>query len=188
MAFLQQVQLDAIGFKSLGRGVQISDRAAIHGAHQIEIGDYSRIDDFCVIAGNVSIGRNVHIAVACNVAGGEPGIRMDDFSGLAHGCHVFTHSDDYSGMTLTNPTVPDQYKQVTKKPVQIGRHCIVGSNSLVFPGVSLANGTAVGAMSMVTKSTKPWSVYFGIPAKRLKARSNDLLELEEAYLNSETSP
>jgi galactoside O-acetyltransferase len=186
MAFLPQEQLDAMGFKALGRHVRLSDRAAIHNPEQIELGDHARIDDFCVIAGKVSLGRNVHIAVSCNVAGGEPGIRMDDFSGLAHGCHVFTHSDDYSGLTLTNPTVPDQYKQVTKKPIQIGRHCIVGSNSLIFPGVSLAEGTAIGAMSMVTKSTKPWSVYFGIPAKRLKSRSNDLLKLEEAYLNSET--
>ena len=52
-----------------------------------------------------------------------------------------------------------------------------------MPGVRVAEGTAVGAMSMVTKSTEPWSVYFGVPAKRLKARKKELLSLEKAYLD-----
>ena len=62
----------------------------------------------------VKIGRNVHIAIFCNVAGGEKGIHLDDFSGLAYGCHVITQSDDYSGKTLTNPTVPDEFKREQK--------------------------------------------------------------------------
>lgn len=165
--------------------MRISDRAAIYNADQIEIGDNSRIDDFCVLSGKVKIGRNVHIAVFCNVAGGSEGITIEDFAGLAYGCHVFSQSDDYSGRTLTNPTVPAKYKRETKKPVTISRHCIVGTNSLIFPGVTLGKGCCVGAMSMVTKSTDEWSVYFGIPAKRLKNRRQDLLMLEQQYLDGE---
>lgn len=182
MAFLSETQLHDLGFKSLGRQVRISDRASIHNAGAIEIGDYSRIDDFVVISGNVKIGRNVHIAVFCNVAGGVPGIVFEDFSGLAYDCHVFTQSDDYSGRTMTNPTVPREYKQETMAPVVIGRHCIVGAKSVIFPGVHLGEGCSVGAMSMVTKSTDPWAIYFGIPAKKIKRRSKDLLALEQSYL------
>ena len=174
-----------IGFKSLGTNVRISDKAAIYNPEQIQIGNNSRIDDFCVISGKVFIGRNVHIAVFCNVAGGEKGVTLEDFSGLAYGCHVFTQSDDYGGQTLTNPTVPDKYKREIKKAVVIGRHSIVGTNSLIFPGVILAEGTSVGGLSMVTTSTKEWTVYFGIPAKRLKTRKRDLLKLEEEYLADE---
>jgi galactoside O-acetyltransferase len=61
----------------------------------------------------------------------------------------------------------------------------VGTNSLVFPGVILAEGTSVGAHSMVTKSTEEWSIYFGTPAKRIKARKRELLKLEADYLASE---
>lgn len=172
-------------FKSLGNNVLISDKASIYNADQIEIGDNSRIDDFCVIAGKVSIGRNVHIAIFCNIAGGSEGVQLDDFAGLAYGCHVFSQSDDYTGRTLTNPTVPTIYKNEIKKAVHIGRHCIVGTNSLIFPGVFLKDGCAVGAMSVVTKSTEEWSVYSGIPAKKIKDRKRDLLVLEQAYLNSE---
>lgn len=185
MAFIPQEQLSNLGFKKLGKNVLISNRASIYNFDQIEIGDNSRIDDFCVISGKVSIGRNVHIAVFSNVAGGTEGIVLDDFSGLAYGCHVFTQSDDYSGRTLTNPTVPTKFKDETKKPVRIGRHAIVGTSSLILPGVTLAEGTSVAALSLVTKSTQPWSIYFGIPAKRIKARRQELLELEKQYLAEE---
>jgi len=185
MAYLSRDQLEQRGFRRIGRNLRISDKASIYDPEQIDIGDNSRIDDFCVLSGRIVIGRNVHIAVFCNLAGGSEGITLDDFSGLAYGCHVFSQSDDYSGLTLTNPTVPAKYKSELKKAVHIGRHCIVGTNSLIFPGVHLAEGTSVGALSMVTKSTEPWSVYFGVPARRLKARNRDLLELEKQYLAEE---
>lgn len=160
----------------------ISDKASLYNCELIDIGDNSRIDDFCVVSGKVSIGRNVHIAVFCNVAGGEAGISMLDFSGLAYGCQVFAQSDDYSGATLTNPTVPDKYKAEIKQPVMIGRHAIVGTKCIVFPGVTLGEGTAVGANSMVTKSTDAWSVYVGSPARRISSRSMNLLKLEAEYI------
>lgn len=188
MAYLSQSDLEAMGFKHLGSNVQISSKASIYNPESIMIGDYSRIDDFCVISGRVEIGRNVHIAVFCNVAGGELGVFLHDFSGLAYSCNVFSQSDDYTGRSLTNPTIPRQYKNETKKPVTIGRHCIVGTQSIIFPGVVLAEGTAVGAMTMVTKSTEAWAVYSGVPAKKIKARKTDLLALEKQFLTECTAP
>lgn len=185
MGYLTSEQMQRMGFRHLGRHVRISDKASIYDADRIEIGDFSRIDDFCCVSGNVVIGRNVHFALGCNVAGGEPGIRFHDFSGLAYGCHVFAQSDDYSGATMTNPTVPSRFKAEIKKPVEIGRHSIVGTSSLIFPGVVLAEGTAVGALSIVTRSTEPWSIYVGNPAKRIRGRKQDLLELEKIYLSGD---
>lgn len=182
MAFLTREKLEEMGFSSLGKNVLISDKASIYNHDHIDIGDSVRIDDFCVISGKVTIGRNVHIAVFCNVAGGEKGIILEDFCGLAYACQVFTQSDDYSGRTLTNPTVPDSFKKEIKSAVKICRHSIIGASSIVFPGVTLAEGTSVGAMTMVTKSTEPWSIYFGIPAKKIKDRRRDLLDLEKKYI------
>ena len=186
MGFLTEEQLQSLGFKKLGRNVRISDRASIFDPDQMEIGHNSRIDDFCVVSGRVVIGRNVHVAVFCNIAGGTEGVTLDDFSGLAYGCHVFSQSDDYSGRTLTNPTVPSQYKQETKKAVKIGRHCILGANSIVFPGAHVAEGTSTGALSVVTKPTESWSIYTGSPAKKFKNRRRDLLELEKKYLEGDS--
>jgi acetyltransferase-like isoleucine patch superfamily enzyme len=185
VAFIDREKLVAMGFKHLGVNVKISDKASIYNPELMEIGDHARIDDFCVVSGKVNIGRNVHIAVFCNIGGGELGVTLEDFSGLAYGCHVFTQTDDYSGLTLTNPTVPDKFKKEAKAPVLIKRHSIVGTTSIVMPGVVLEEGTSIGAMSLVSKSTEPWTVYFGIPAKRLKARKRELLNLEQEYLREE---
>lgn len=185
MAFLSENEITSLGFLKLGKNIKISDKASIYNHDQISIGDNSRIDDFCVLSGKISIGRNVHIAVFCNIAGGEKGVFIDDFAGLAYGVHVFSQSDDYSGKTLTNPTIPDKFKKELKKSVSICRHSIIGTSSIVFPGVIIAEGTSVGAMTMVTKSTEAWSVYFGIPAKKIKDRKKDLILLEHEYLNSE---
>ena len=178
MAFLPREHLMAMGFKAIGREVKISEKASIYNAPSISIGDYSRIDDFCTVSGEVTIGRYVHFAVYNNVAGGEPGVIFEDFSGLAYGCHVFAQSDDYSGMTMTNPTVPDRYKRERKSRVIVGRHSIVGTGSIIGPGVKLGEGTAVGALSFVTRNTDEWSVYVGSPAVKVRDRKKTLLDLE----------
>lgn len=182
MAYLSKEILKQMGFKRLGNNVKISDKASIYNADQIEIGDNSRIDDFCVLSGKLNLARFVHIAPHCLLAGGEHGVSMDDFSGLAYYVQVFSQSDDYSGRSLTNPTVPDQFKRETKKEISIGRHVIIGAGSIVFPGVNLAEGCSVGAMTLVNKSTEPWGIYAGNPAKRIKDRKQDLLKLEAEFL------
>lgn len=185
MAFLTKDQLSKIPFKFLGNNVKISDKCSIYNPETIEINSHSRIDDFCVISGKIVIGRHVHIAVFCNIAGGSEGVVFGDFAGIAYGCHIFTQSDDYSGRFLTNPTIPSKYKLETKKRINIGKHCIVGTGSLILPGVNLAEGTAVGAASVVRKSTEEWSIYLGNPAKKIKSRSRQLLELELKLLQEE---
>lgn len=182
MAYLTQKQLEQMGFKSLGQNVLISDKASIYNADQIEIGDNSRIDDFCVVSGKVVIGKNVHLAAFALIAGGEKGIEFEDFSGVAYKVQIFTQSDDYSGASLTNPTVPSKYKLEQKKSVHIRKHVIIGAGSIILPGVVLETGCSIGAMSLVRKSTEPWGIYVGNPAKRLKDRKKDLLILEEQYL------
>ena len=182
MAYLTIETLELMGFKSIGEGVKISDKASIYNPECIVLGDFSRIDDFCVISGNVNIGKYVHIAPFCLVAGGEQGIFMDDFSGLAYGVQVFSQSDDYSGRTLTNPTVNAKFKNEYKAAVRIGRHVIIGASSMIFPGVDLAEGCSVGAMTLVNKSTDPWGIYVGNPARRIKERKKDLQELEKQFL------
>lgn len=173
-----------MGFKKVGNNVKISDKASIYNCDMIEIGDNSRIDDFCVVSGKISIGRNVHITPQCLIAGGEKGIVFEDFTTLAYGVKVFTQSDDYSGNTMTNSTVPKKYKNELKEIVVVKRHTIIGAGSVIMPGVVLEEGTSIGSNSLILKSTEPWGIYVGSPAKRLKNREKKLLQLEQEYLNS----
>jgi acetyltransferase-like isoleucine patch superfamily enzyme len=52
--------------------------------------------------------------------------------------------------------------------------------------VVLAEGTAVAAHALVTKSTAPFTLVGGVPARKLKDRSRHLLELEKRYFNERT--
>lgn len=183
--YYERNELEAMGFKHLGRQVQVARTARLYVPEYIALGDYSIVDDFCILSGNVSLGRNVHIAHGCRVIGGREGIGMDDFSGLAFGVTVFAQSDDYGGGALTNPTVPMEYRKITRARVELGRHVIVGTQSVVFPGVIMGEGSSVGSCSMVTKSTEPWGVYFGVPARRIRGRKKDMLELEARYLQAD---
>lgn len=182
MAYLSRQDLEAMGFKSLGKNVKISDRASIYNCEKIDIGDNSRIDDFCVVSGKVSIGRFCHIAPMCLVAGGKPGVTLHDFCGLAYGAKVFSQSDDYSGESLTNSNIPAKYKQEFFAEVSLEKHVIVGAGSVILPGVIVGEGCSVGAMSLVHKSAEPWGVYVGVPAKRIKNRKKNILELERQFL------
>jgi len=51
-----------------------------------------------------------------------------------------------------------------------------------MPGVNIGEGCSVGAMSLVNKSIEPWGIYFGVPARRIKERKKNILELERQFL------
>ena len=116
------------------------------------------------------------------VAGGIPGIFLSDYSTLAYEVKVFAQSDDYSGLTLTNSNIPKKYKNVIFAPVKIGRQVILGASSIIFPSVDIEEGCAIGAMTLVNKSTLPWGIYVGNPARRQNKRKQNLLEFEEKFL------
>jgi galactoside O-acetyltransferase len=69
---------------------------------------------------------------------------------------------------MTNPIVPQKYTNVKKGAIYIGRHVIIGTGSVVFPGTRIEDGCSIGAMSLVTKSTEPYTIYVGVPAKKIK--------------------
>ncbi len=110
---------------------------------------------------------------------------MADFSGLSPGVRIFTLGDDYSGETLTNPSVPSQYTGGVRGTVTLKRHVIIGANTVILPNLTIGEGTSVGALSLVTKDLEPWGIYAGRPARRLKNRKKDLLELEKKLLSEQ---
>lgn len=183
-AFYTEQELNLFPFKHLGANVKIKKTAALYFVENISIADNVRIDDFSIIVASANqtvIGSYVHIASHCYIAA-SGGFAMSDFSGLAPGVSVFTGSDDYSGNQLTNPTLPKKYTGGKSAPVILGRHVIIGSNSVILPGVNIGVGSAVGACSLITKSLDSWGVYFGTPAKKIKNRSQKLLTLENEFL------
>ena len=186
-SFFSEAELKELGLKRYGFNVKISRKASLYGADRIAIGSNVRIDDFCILSGCICIGNNVHIAAYTALYGAEEGIVISDFANISSRVCLYAVSDDYSGNSMTNPTVPDEFKQVFERRVFIGRHVIIGSGSTVLPGVSIAEGCAIGAMSLCKKSTESWGIYAGIPVKKIGNREKKLLELEKAFVDKNKS-
>ncbi|MCR4740307.1 MAG: acyltransferase [Lachnospiraceae bacterium] len=178
-SFYSEEELKAIGFKSIGKDVLISRKTSIYQPGKMVMGDHVRIDDFCYLSGRIELGNYIHIAPYCALYGGEEGIFFDSFSTVSSRNALYAHSDDYSGDFMTNPTTPEEFRNRIEGRVSIGKHVIVGSGCTVFPGVSIGEGAAVGAMSLINRSLDPWGIYCGIPCRKLKDRSRKLLEYEE---------
>ncbi|HOW46544.1 MAG: acyltransferase [Rubrivivax sp.] len=178
MSCYDEAELRSLGFAAVGRGVRISRKASLYGADRIAIGDYARIDDFCVLSagdGGIRIGRHVHLAVfGCLI--GQACIELGDYAGLSSRVSIYSSNDDYSGDHMSNPTVPPEFTQVAHAPVRIGRHVIVGSGSVILPGCTLHEGSGVGALSLVRDDCEPFGMYFGAPARRIGRRAQTMVE------------
>lgn len=178
-SYYTENELSTIGFRSFGRSVKISRKCSIYSPEKITIGNNVRIDDFCILSGNITIGNYIHIAAGCYLFGGNDGIIFEDYTGLSSRSAIYAESDDYSGCCFTNPTLPMEYRRIIGGGVVIKKHSIIGSGCSVLPNVVIGEGVAVGSMSLVNESLEAWGVYVGIPCRRIKERDKTLLQLEK---------
>lgn len=186
--FYSKEELKKIKFASIGENVLIKKNVSLYFTENISIGNNVRIDDNVIIVASnknapVKIGNYVHIASNCYLAASS-GIELMDFSGLAPGVLIFSGTDDYGGEKMTNPTIDKKYIGGKSGKVTLCKHVIIGANSVILPNVAIQEGSSVGALSLVTKSLESWYVYFGIPVKKLKKRSKNLLDLEKQFINN----
>jgi acetyltransferase-like isoleucine patch superfamily enzyme len=133
----------------IGKDVEI-------GATLITIGDYTSLQDRDIILGDVEIQRycifapNVYISSGNHYYGLKPTWNIKD-------------QDEYVQNDI------ELSKQHSQKVI-VEEDCWIGINSVVMRGVTIRKGTVVGANSVVTKDTEPYSVVVGSPAKIIKRR------------------
>lgn len=183
-SFYSESELYNIGFKSIGNNCLISRKASIYGAENIEIGNNVRIDDFCILSGTIKMGDNIHISAGVYFFAGNAGIIIKNYASVSSRSVIYALNDDYSGLGMTNPTLPIEYRNVNEQEVVLEKHVLVGTGCTVLPGVSIGEGTSVGSMSLVNRSLDAWGIYAGIPCKRIKERNRNILVLEKMYLEN----
>lgn len=172
-SFLNSEELARIGLKSYGTNVLISRKASFYSPGEISLGNNVRIDDFCVLSGDITIDSHVHIS-AYSALYGRFGIRMEDYTGLSPRCTIFSAMDDFSGEYLIGPMVEESKTHVTGGLVHIKKYTQIGAGSIIFPDIFIEEGVVVGAMSLVKQNLEAWTIYAGIPAKKIKKRENKL--------------
>ncbi|HEY4229368.1 MAG TPA: acyltransferase [Thermoanaerobaculia bacterium] len=173
-------QAKRLALRACGEDVQIYPRAHIVSPETISIGDSVIIDDFVFLVGGAEtrIGSFVHLASFSSYLG-RGSLVIEDFVSVSSGARIYTGIDDFSGESLVGPGVPERWRRPERTFARIGKFAVVGANAVVFPGVTLGEGCAVGALSLVNRDCEPWTIYGGVPARPLKARRKDrVLELE----------
>lgn len=186
MAFLEYSILSNMGFAQLGNNVLISDKASIYNPEKIFLGSNIRIDDFCILSagdGGIEVKNFIHIAAYSSLIG-KGKILLEDFCNISSRVSIYSSSDDYSGNSLTNPMVPEKFKNVIHGNVILNKHVIVGAGAVILPNVTIGIGTSIGALSLINKCCDSFSVYGGIPAKKIGIRNNRILSIEKMFLDA----
>ena len=179
-SFYNNNELVALGLKSFGNNVLISRKSSIYSPEKISIGDNVRIDDFCILSGQITLGSYIHISAFCALYGAFS-IEMEDYTGLSPRCTVFSASDDFSGNFLISPMVAKEKTNVTGGKVLIKQFSQIGAHCVILTSLTINEGVVVGAMSLVNIDLDEWGIYAGIPAKRIKDRKKELLNFIQAY-------
>ncbi len=171
-----------MNFKHMGVGVKIWPLAKIVYPERISLGDFAMIDDYTlVVAGEpIILGDYAHVCSYASLLGGET-IILEDFAAVNVGARVFSGTEDYS--TIASVPAPWPYRKPVRAPVKLCRHALLGTHSIVLPGVTIGEGTIVGALSLVKEDLEPWTIYAGIPCRPIGKRDKaSVLECERQLL------
>lgn len=162
-----------------GKNVFISKKVEIRRPKLVTIGNHIAIDTgfYCTTA--LQMGDYIHIGPYVTVIGGAHGLlKLGNFTTITAGCRIICVSDSFCGDGLVGTMVPEEFlNTLISKPVIFEDFSVIGTNTVVMPGITLGEGSVVGACSFVNKNTEPWTVYAGTPAKPIKKRpKNKILE------------
>jgi len=174
-------ELEALGFGFIGRNVKIFRHSIIVNPAHIHLGHGCQIDDHVhIIAGQqLHIGNRVHIGCHSSILGGGTCV-LQDYSGLSSGCRLVTGTDDFHGNAMTNPCVPPEFRAVKRGTLTLGKHVIVGCNTVILADSTIGDGVAIGAASLVRGDLTPWTIYAGAPARAKRSRpSETILRMEQ---------
>lgn len=171
-AMLNSPRYDTAMLKKVGADVFVSAHVAIRRPHLVAIGNHVAIDAGLYLTTAAELGDYIHIGPYVAIIGGERGLlKMGNFTNIAVGGRIICVSDTFSGNGLvTAPGIPAEFCELKIAPVVFEDFANVGTNAVIMPGVTLGEGSVVGACSLVTKDTEPWTVYMGTPARPVKAR------------------
>lgn len=184
-SFLSEYELTQLGLKTYGKDVRISRYARFYHPERIIIGDHVRIDDFCIISAgsSITIGNYIHIACYTSIIG-EGSITIEDYCSISGRVSIYSSTDDYLGMAMTNPMVPAEYTKVTSLPVILHKNVIIGCGCVILPGVKLFEGASIGALSLINKDCLSDTLYSGNPAKPVAKRLKQYRKLESRFEDS----
>ena len=115
---------------------------------------------------NISLGENVGVARDV-VLDGRGGLEIGDGTLIGFESLIITSTHNYARIDI-----PISEQDMISKPIKIGENCWIGARAILLPGVTIGNGSIIGANAVVTKDIPEYSIAAGIPCKVVKKRVN----------------
>ena len=144
----------------LGKNVSIHCFVNLYGC---SIGDDSRIGSFVEIQKNATIGARCKVSSHTFVC---EGVTIEDEVFVGHGV-MFINDLDPRATTAGKPQSESDWKVI---PTRVKRGASIGSNATILAGVSIGEGSLVGAGAVVTKDVPPGVIVAGNPARIVRER------------------
>lgn len=132
-----------------GRGVVIWAKHKVTAGENFYIGKYSQIECDACIGDNVILANFVALVGKYDHAYQEPGIP------IAYSRRIRNPHYDWKGLD-SKITIEDDVW--------------IGFGSIVLGGVKIGEGSIIAAGSVVTKDVEPYSIYAGVPARKVADR------------------
>jgi putative colanic acid biosynthesis acetyltransferase WcaF len=109
---------------------------------------------------NIGLGDCIGVADGVTLYSMER-IEIGDYAVISQGAHLCAGSHDFNSPNF----------QLIAAPIAVGARTWLCAESFVGPGVSIAEGSVIGARGVVAKSiTTEWCVWAGVPVKKIGER------------------
>lgn len=112
----------------------------------------------------IAIGNNSAIG-AHSFIGGQGGVEIGNDVIIGPGLGIYSANHIFS-----DKEIKIRLQGESKVGVEIGNNCWLGANVTILDGVSIGEGTVIGANSLITKNIPPYSIVIGNPGKVVKMR------------------
>ncbi len=163
------VRFNRPGAVRLGEGSSINSGTFFDTKEgSVEIGDAVKIGDHCRFTTSahshrIHVGDNTSIHGSCHFVG-----EVEIGGGCLLARNILLSSTTHQ-FRSGGSTIKDQHRVESKKIV-VEDDVWLGWGVVVLPGVTIAKGCVIGANAVVTKSTEPYGVYGGVPARLISRR------------------
>jgi galactoside O-acetyltransferase len=167
---------DISKIKKIGTNVLIHSFVSITRPELLSLGNHVSIDPFFHCTTALETKDYVHIQSHVSIIGGKKGLlRLGNFTNISTGGKIICASERFYGEGLIAVHgIPDEFLDEYKSgPIIFEDFVNTGANITILPGVTLAEGSVIGACSLITENTEPWTIYAGIPAKPIASRKKE---------------
>lgn len=151
----------------LGKKSAIGPNAIIKNCPHFTLGKGSAIGANCDIDGNFI--ASVEIGNFCMIASNVQIIATN---------HNHKRKSAYVFHSYFKNKINRNSSYTTKGDIKIGHDVWIGRNVIIMSGINIGNGAIIGAGSVVTKDVEPFSIYGGVPAKKIRNRFSEDVKTE----------